>query len=689
MRFRRFICSSLALLGLAAGMATSASAEAQSGIPLMRFNPSSAGDRFFGVDSPYVPGGFIPHAALIADYAHNPLVLRQDGETVGAVVANQLLLHLNATVPLFHRLSLNLDLPFAAYQDGEKPSVGGFNVASPAAVSLGDLRAGLRFRIYGEYHDPFQLGIGGYVHFPTGPAAGNAEYVSDGNVRGTPQVTVGGLIDRFVYAGSVGVDIRAEQDFPSTQNVPAGLNVVPVSQSSMLNIGFAAAARLGEERQIQVGPEVTFQMDLRSPDSRNINAEALVGAKYRFARDFEAGVAVGPGLSRGIGTPDVRALASFAYTPEVPKPVVDRDKDGILDNVDACIDVPGVASEDPAKNGYPPPPDTDKDGILDEADACKDVAGLPDPDPKKNGCPPPPDTDKDGIIDELDACKDLAGVPDADAKKNGCPPDKDGDGIYDADDACIDIPGVKSDDKAKNGCPPDTDADSFRDDQDACPKEKGVDDPDPTKRGCPKMVRVTETEVVILQQVQFDTAKATIRKESDALLDEVAAVLRDHPEFSKVEVQGHTDNTSGKAYNQKLSEDRAKAVVKALEARKIDGSRLIAKGFGMDKPVVENKSADCRQRNRRVQFVIVEKDGKAMPAKAEEKPQECVDPKKQPKADKPAAPAPAPKPAAPAPAPKPAAPAPAPKPAAPAPAPKPATPAPKPPAAPVKPAPKK
>ncbi len=51
-------------------------------------------------------------------------------------------------------------------------------------------------------------------------------------------------------------------------------------------------------------------------------------------------------------------------------------------------------------------------------------------------------------------------------------------------------------------------------------------------------MRVTETEIVILQQVQFDTGKATIKKVSDPLLDEVAGVLKEHPEITKIEVQG-------------------------------------------------------------------------------------------------------------------------------------------------------
>ncbi len=258
-----------------------------------------------------------------------------------------------------------------------------------------------------------------------------------------------------------------------------------------------------------------------------------------------------------------------------------------------------------------PPVDTDGDGIPDANDACPEVAGVANADPLKHGCPP--DRDADGVLDQVDACPDVPGVPNADPAKNGCPPpgDRDGDGVTDDVDACVELKGVADADPAKNGCPPDTDGDGFRDDQDACPEEKGVDDPDPTKRGCPKLVRVTDKEIVILEQVQFDTGKATIKPASDELLTSVANVLKEHPEILKLEVQGHTDNRGSKQLNKKLSQDRAESVKKALESRGVEATRLLAQGYGPDKPIADNGSEEGRQQNRRVQFVVTEKKAKA------------------------------------------------------------------------------
>jgi outer membrane protein OmpA-like peptidoglycan-associated protein len=137
-----------------------------------------------------------------------------------------------------------------------------------------------------------------------------------------------------------------------------------------------------------------------------------------------------------------------------------------------------------------------------------------------------------------------------------------------------------------------------------------VPDPDPKKHGCPRSVRVSETEIFILEQVQFDTAKATIKKVSDPLLDEVAGVLKEHYEIKKIEVQGHTDNKGLAAMNKTLSQARADAVMKALVKRGIEAKRLTAKGFGQDKPVATNDTDEGRQKNRRVQFAIVEKGQK-------------------------------------------------------------------------------
>ncbi|MCU0694471.1 MAG: OmpA family protein, partial [Polyangiaceae bacterium] len=98
-------------------------------------------------------------------------------------------------------------------------------------------------------------------------------------------------------------------------------------------------------------------------------------------------------------------------------------------------------------------------------------------------------------------------------------------------------------------------------------------------------VMVTKTQIIIREQVHFETDSAVIKGDSNTLLEEVADVLNRNPEIRKVEVQGHTDNTGTGAHNQTLSEQRAAAVKDWLVAHGVDASRLESKGYGQTRPV--------------------------------------------------------------------------------------------------------
>lgn len=102
--------------------------------------------------------------------------------------------------------------------------------------------------------------------------------------------------------------------------------------------------------------------------------------------------------------------------------------------------------------------------------------------------------------------------------------------------------------------------------------------------------------------INFDTNKATIRPDSQAIIDEVAAMLTAHPQLI-VSIEGHTDASGTPAHNKTLSQQRAEAVVAALVARGIDGRRLSAVGWGQDKPIADNSSDEGKAKNRRVEIV--------------------------------------------------------------------------------------
>ena len=127
----------------------------------------------------------------------------------GSVVEHQLFLHVNATLPLFNYLAVNVDLPMALYQAGESPVVGSTTFTSPSVVQLGDVSVGARGRFWGEYHDPFQIGVGATLWVPSGPAdAGTGDFVGSGTARGLFQVLVGGRVqERFVWSAALGPQI--------------------------------------------------------------------------------------------------------------------------------------------------------------------------------------------------------------------------------------------------------------------------------------------------------------------------------------------------------------------------------------------------------------------------------------------------------------------------------------------------
>jgi outer membrane protein OmpA-like peptidoglycan-associated protein len=109
--------------------------------------------------------------------------------------------------------------------------------------------------------------------------------------------------------------------------------------------------------------------------------------------------------------------------------------------------------------------------------------------------------------------------------------------------------------------------------------------------------------------VYFATGKSVIQPRSFPLLDQVAKVLREHPEIERIRIEGHTDDRGKADANRSLSQARAEAVQKYLVDKGVEAARLEAKGFGPDRPVTSNKTEKGRAANRRVEFVITSPEG--------------------------------------------------------------------------------
>ncbi len=123
----------------------------------------------------------------------------------------------------------------------------------------------------------------------------------------------------------------------------------------------------------------------------------------------------------------------------------------------------------------------------------------------------------------------------------------------------------------------------------------------------PPKAEVKAEKIELKEKVEFDTDSAVILEQSKPLLDEVAGILKDHPEIKKVEIQGHTDSRATRTYNLKLSDERAASVRKYLESKGIAANRMVSKGYGPDKPIADNKTDAGRAENRRVEIHILER----------------------------------------------------------------------------------
>ncbi len=335
--------------------------------------------------------------------------------------------------------------------------------------------------------------------------------------------------------------------------------------------------------------------------------------------------------------PDVFGILEFNGCP-------DRDGDHVADKNDICPDVPGL----PQFNGCP---DRDGDGIVDSQDICPDDPGLPE----FNGCP---DKDGDKVMDKEDECPDVPGL----GQFKGCP-DRDGDGVQDKVDQCPDKPGPASND----GCPEkklfliDAQGNKLRTvvankdgsfNFDELPADESVifklegedtgnieelkiivggiskravrDNTDKyfrfivLKTDTNKMGKENEQDVAIklnkqeaeilkkaFSNLEFAMAKDIIKPESFASLDELAGLMAKKPNW-KLKISGHTDNQGKAITNLKLSQKRAEAVKKYLVSKGIAADRFKVEWFGATKPIADNKTEAGRQKNRRVEMLIIE-----------------------------------------------------------------------------------
>jgi OmpA-OmpF porin, OOP family len=585
---------SFTLLAGIGSLAPRAAAQEQPGYAASVFEPSERGSDWFANESNDYRGKFRLALGAVGDYGYRGVIgARNPSGTIRAsVLRNQVLVHAGFALIMGDRVRLGLSIPVQLHAFGHTATRGGVDYLAPVhQQSAGDIRASLDLRLAGTYGDPITLALGASVFFPLGQ---REQFTGDEVVRFAPHLNIAGDAGVFAYAIRGGYEYR-----------PLDVTYIDTHLGDTITFGGAMGVRVIDERLL-IGPELYGRTIIEDgPHHHDTPIEMLLGAHVKAGGGVRVNAGAGSAVDRGFGAARFRGLLGVEWFPEPDRP--DLDKDGIYDDEDACPNVSGVRTSDPATNGCPPaaPRDRDRDGIIDDEDACPDTAGVRTTDPRTNGCPPPPpDRDADGVADDEDACPDVPGVHTGDPKTNGCPPDRDGDGVLDKDDACPDVAGLKTQDPKTNGCPDsDRDKDGIPNDDDACPDQAGPKSNDAKTSGCPR-VFIKNGLIQIMEQPKFDFNKATIKPDSDSLLTEVAKVMTDHPEIKRVRVEGHTDNKGAAAYNEKLSQQRADSVIKWLSSHGIAADRLVSKGMGLTTPLVPNDTEANRALNRRVEFHI-------------------------------------------------------------------------------------
>ena len=618
------------------------------------FHPAPGPDTFITVE-PVAPLRHKQWAVgLYLDYSRKPFsILAYDDSKGGTtstsaeraslanIIANRVGGEVWAGLGLIGRLQLAISLPMTFWQNGQdfsspNPAPDGTLVKAASGFALGDPRIYIKVRAYGNDRG-FQLGLSHWLGVPVGNDSqfGGEKHFSGFN--GELRLLAGWDAERFHVGAFFGFRWRAHvSQFLSTE----------VGQE--ITYG-GAASLVAVKRWLTVVAEVYGFHDF----STNINAGPLeidVAAKVGVYPGLTLNAGIGNGIIGGLGAPQPRVFLGAVYVPDT----TDRDHDGVPDALDKCPDVPEDKDGFEDKDGCPEP-DNDGDTILDREDKCpnvkedfddfEDADGCPDPDNDKDGildindaCPnekedglPPrstdgcprsrTDVDGDGVMDDKDKCPNDPEDKDGFEDEDGCPdPDNDNDGIPDEYDQCPnaaeDMDGWKDDD----GCPdPDNDEDGVLDKDDKCPNEPETINGYKDEDGCPdtgppSKVKLERGQIVVLEKIFFDTNKARILPKSYNLLDQVAQVIKGHADF-KIRIEGHTDAQGKIDANLKLSEERAGAVRDYLISRGIVAERLTAAGYGSAQPIADNKSAQGREANRRVEFHIVEAPAKTAPPK--------------------------------------------------------------------------
>ncbi|MCB9778134.1 MAG: OmpA family protein [Alphaproteobacteria bacterium] len=543
---------------------------------------------------------------LWGNYVKNPLVYEftDDTATEEVLVGDVLQTDLIGFVS-FKRIRLGLDVPLFLMANGSQVNTG---------TGLGSIGLDLKGTILDTDDAPLGLALGGRIDLPTttidAPLGGDT-------LGGEVSLIVDKRIDNLLLAANLG----------SRFDKQIALENVTVDDIFFWRVGAGYAITDNGGLSLDLAGDVNYSAPLSN--SAGAPIEGLVGGWGR-AGNFVGRLGVGTGLTRGIGSPDFRTVFSFAYEPPTDK---DTDLDGIVDRDDRCPTDPEDKDGWQDDDGCPDPTTkvmvrfVDEDGYAVEgvvstvtgpgqepatAEGSYEIglhAGTYQLQAEAGGYDPVameavvPSATQHELVVQMKALpatlvinvKDDAGKPlDAQWTVGG---------------TFNEIKGGTTENQVKPGrFVIRVQAEGYRTVRqplELAPGERKT--LDYTLQ--PSKIVVTKEKIDLREEVYFDTGKSSIKNESFNMLKEVAGVLKDNPDITKVRIEGHTDSRGASLTNQKLSEARAAAVRQYLIDNGVEEGRLYSIGFGEDKPLVKGNNEAAWSKNRRVDIFIEERTG--------------------------------------------------------------------------------
>jgi len=418
-------------------------------------------------------------AGVIAAYAHEPFTVTScpAGATACSDTALQTVnvvdrlvsVDLLASFSPWQTLQLGLRLPVAfvsgeGLADDGQPDPGG----RISKLGLADAELELKLRAFGELKDPTVLGFALALGLPSGKGPLGGAFTSNGAMTFAAR----GIVDLSFDALSLIANLTPT----AREQTRLGTTVL----GSELEYSAGGAYAFSEAWQVVLD---AFGATRFSGDAGSDLLEVDGALRALLAPGWSAQLGGGLSPIQGIGAPTFRAFVGLAHVAEV----MDRDGDGLADDVDRCPQVEEDLDGHEDKDGCP---DLDEDGdkVLGTRDRCpldpEDVDDFEDSD----GCPDP-DNDMDGLFDDQDRCPRDAENRNGFQDHDGCPdkpPDTDHDGLLDAEDRCPSEPEDTDGFDDQDGCvDPDNDEDGVLDGADECPDTKEVQNGRNDSDGCP------------------------------------------------------------------------------------------------------------------------------------------------------------------------------------------------------------